>query len=168
MKTRNKRLAWVLTLSLGLGLFSGCTTWDKMTKALLGKNPGYILHIHSYTGRRTDENEMNSVEYTPGKFVYLDKKPLLTSINASGIEVIDRPRGKSLKLTLDGHGRTLWTQATARNRGKRLIVMLDKTYKGWISIERIEERGILVLPGPFSEEEVENIQDNAEKNRKKF
>lgn len=158
----------LICLLMGVGVFSGCATWEKMNKALFAKSPDYILHVHTYTGTRTDENEMNSVEYVPGKFIYLNRKPLLTSINATGIKVIDRPRGKSLKLTLDGHGRTVWTQATARNRNKRLIVMLDKTYKGWITIDRIQERGVVVLPGPFTDEEVKNIQKNAEKNRKKF
>lgn len=168
MKHSKKLLAWLTVLTLGSSLLSGCKTWDSVTHKLFGEDPDYIIHLHTYTGRRTEENEMNSVEYTPGKFAYLDRKPLLTSANATRIEVVERPRGKSLKLTLDGHGRTQWTQTTARHRNKRIIVMLDKTYKGWVLIDRIEERGVVMLPGPFTDEEVKNIEKNAKKNRDRF
>ena len=168
MKHLHACLAWLIIFVAGSSLLTGCQTWSEISEAVFGSKAECIIHLHTYTSRRTDENEMNAVEYTPGQFVYLDRKPTVTSVSATTIEAIDRPRGKSLKLTMDGHGRTLWTQTTARNRGKRLIVMLDKTYKGWILIDRIEERGVIMLPGPFTNEEVESIQKNAEKNRKKF
>ena len=129
------------------------------------EGPAHVISIYTYTAKKTAENEMNSVEFVPGKFVFLGKKPLLTSANIASIEVINGRGGKSLKLKLDNHGRMTWVQATAKHRGKNLIVMLDKTYKGWIRIQRIEERGILVLPGPFTDDEVKNIKKNV-KDRK--
>ena len=147
---------------------AGCTTMEIVSESIFGDGRDYVIHLHAFSTKRTDKNEMNAVEYIPGKFIYPEKEPIISSPNISKIEVIQLATGKSLKLVLDGHGRTVWTQTTARLRGKQLVIMVDDKYRGWIRINRIDQSGVIVLPGPFSDEEVKEILDHAEKNRKKY
>lgn len=151
-----------------LTLVAGCATMEKVSKTLFGDGRNYVIHLHEFSTMRTDKNEMNAVEYIPGKFIYPKKEPVISSPNISKIEVIQMPTGKSLKLVLDGHGRTVWTQTTARLKGKQLVIMVDDKYRGWIRLTRIDQDGVIVLPGPFTDDEVKNILNHAETNRKRY
>ncbi len=159
--------ATALTLCIAAAVSStGCRSWAALRKSWSGDDRDYLLHIHKFTAKPTDDNEFNAVQYQPGMFIYLEPQAIISSRDVKRMEVIDAPKGKSLRLTLDGHGQAVWTQLSVSNRGKQVVVMLDDEYRGWILIDKINQEGIVFVPGPFSDEEAQKIVEKGPDHRR--
>ena len=154
------RYIFLFSMLNALIFFSGCTSWSEFSKSSEKK---CFIHLHTFSSTKTPHNQ--GYEYFIGENrVFVSPQPLMTSSLVQRISTKEVEGGKTLVLHLDSLGRSMWTQKSLVLRGNYVLVLIDKQFKGMFKVEQMNDRGIIELPGPFKEEEIERILKNQSNN----
>ncbi len=153
---------------MSLVFLPGCGTLANLWDYFFGEEREYMVHLHFFTLKPNDQKQtFQAVEYLPGRLLYLDGPAVLDSRDFLSIKEVPHANGKSLEIQLTPHGKMVWTQVTATNYGKQIVVMVDDQYRGWIRITKLDESGTLFLKGPFPPEEARKIIEKLPEHQKK-
>jgi preprotein translocase subunit SecD len=152
--------------ALAAACFVGCSSIDSMRKKA---EEDVSLGIHEEANsllpaetQRTIEIPHTNVKLTVSLF------PALTERDVQSAELYDTAGGKAIFLRFDPHGTIMLDQITTRNRGRYLVVFLNKHPIGtWFVDQRIVN-GQFLVEGDFTDEEakkaVEALNKLSEKN----
>lgn len=124
----------------------------------------YYLSLHNISMERDGEVYSYPIEFSPGRVVYMQVTPLITSRSVTSAEMFAVKDGFGVTLTLDGRGALIWTQMSGAYRAETLALMIDSKFRSFVQIEKFSTRSTITLDGPFTREEAEGILNFASYN----
>ena len=130
--------------------FVGCATF--------GKKPEEVslrLHEESSASLPAETIQTVDIPHTNLK-ITVSPFPALTERDVQSAELYDTAGGKAILLRFDPHGTIAFDELTTRDRGRYLVVFLNKRVVGaWFVDQRIIN-GQFLVEGDFTDEEAKN------------
>ncbi|MCJ8332249.1 MAG: hypothetical protein HRT89_14925 [Lentisphaeria bacterium] len=145
-----------------------CNIWktdgkiDRALKKYAYKKKNKVISIHEFSFTNNGQKAMKEIFLPDNKDMannrfYIAAEPIITSAYISVIKLYPTKNGYGLMLHTNQLGKNLWTHASEKHLGKQLVIMIDNEYKGYVNVKRIEQRGIIFLPGPYPKDEAKKI-----------
>lgn len=158
--TRFFQLCLMLLVAAAVGTGCGTSRSDlgmREKEKFDGKVTQYYLTFHTFETQRDSASVTLPVEYEPGRIIYIDGRPLISSRSIRQAEPITVRDGLALRFSLDGHGTNQWSQLSGTHRGSLLVLMIDGRFRSFVKVRDFSSESTFELAGPFDPEEAEGI-----------
>ena len=117
----------------------------------------HYLTFHTFETQRDPAAATFPVEYAPGRMIYLNARPLLSSRYISQAEQITVRDGVALRFSLDGSGTNQWSQLSGTYRQTLMVLMIDGEFRSFVKIRDFSSESTFELAGPFDPDEAAGI-----------